>query len=395
MRGGETKRLRAYNERLIISALLASGPMSKAAIARETGLSGQAASVIVNNLLKDRMLIKLKKVRGQVGQPSTPVAPNPQGAYSVGVKIGRRSAEAILVNLAGEVVVSHATHYVAPLPEPTLKAATELASRCLSEVVPDLRDRVVGLGVAIPDDLHMWSTELGLAEGAMDAWRETDVASVLAAETDLPVSIYNDAAAACAAEMIRGEAIHAESALYVYLGTFIGGGVVLGRRLYPGAQLNAGALGSMPMGGVERGKQPAQLIHRASLISLEDALSAAGIDAVSAIEAGGVDAATRYFEDWARSAAADLAQALVTATSIIDFQTIVIDGILNSDWRARFTRLVIAEMERFNLAGLAPAEVTTGSIGAMARVIGAAMMPLRSRFSPDAELLVKGGGGEP
>lgn len=394
MRGGETKRLRAYNERLIISALLESGPLSKAEIARKTGLSGQAASVIVNELLKDQLLVKLKKVRGQVGQPSTPVAPNPSGAFSVGVKIGRRSAEAILVNLAGEIAAIHTIHYSAPFPEPTLRAAVDLALQCLQAVEPSLRDRVVGLGVAKPDDMHLWSAELGLTEGAMDAWREIDVAESLAAETGLPVSVYNDASAACAAEMIRGETIASESALYVYLGTFIGGGVVIGRRLYHGAQLNAGALGSMPMGGVGPNAQPAQLIHRASLITLEDALFAAGMDAVEVIENGGNAAANPFFEAWARPAAADLARALISATSVIDFQTIVIDGILNPEWRQRFTEMVSDEMGRFNLAGLAPATVKTGSIGAMARVIGAAMMPLRSRFSPDAELLVRGGGLE-
>lgn len=78
MRGGDTAGLRAYNERLIVSALLRSGALSKAEIARETGLSGQAASVIVNALIADGMLLKQPKVRGQVGQPSTPIAPNPR-----------------------------------------------------------------------------------------------------------------------------------------------------------------------------------------------------------------------------------------------------------------------------------------------------------------------------
>lgn len=123
MRGGDTAGLRAYNERLIVSALLRSGALSKAEIARETGLSGQAASVIVNALIADGMLLKQPKVRGQVGQPSTPIAPNPEGAYALGVKIGRRSVEAVLLDMLGGKVASEAESYPAPLPDRCLPRA--------------------------------------------------------------------------------------------------------------------------------------------------------------------------------------------------------------------------------------------------------------------------------
>jgi len=388
MRGGDTSRLRAYNERLILSRLLDAGPMSKAELARQTGLSGQAASVIVNALLKERLLVKLKKVRGQVGQPSTPVAPNPTGAFSIGIKIGRRSVEAILVNLLGDVIASRTVNYTAPFPEPTLEAAAALARACMEEVDRGARDRVVGLGVAMPSELHLWPAELGLAPGAMDGWRDVDVRRVFEDATGLAVSLFNDATAACAGEMIRGDAITSQSALYVYLGTFIGGGVVVDGHLYRGAQQNAGAFGSMPAAAPAADGKTPQLIHRASVIMLDDALAGAGIDPVLAVQKGGIVEAEPYFVAWADSAAPEVARAIVAALSVIDFQTVVIDGILNPEWRRRFTRRVTDELDRFNLAGLSPAAVATGSIGAMARVVGAAMMPLKERFSPDSDLLV-------
>jgi predicted NBD/HSP70 family sugar kinase len=387
IRGGDTRRLRAYNERLIISKLLDTGPMSKAELARQTGLSGQAASVIVNALLKERLLIKLKKVRGQVGQPSTPVAPNPTGAFSVGVKIGRRSAEAVLVDLLGDVIASHTFNYLAPLPEETLDAAAVLARTCMDEVDRAARDRVVGLGVAIPSELHLWSAELGLEPGTMDAWRDLDVGRRFEEATGLPVLLLNDATAACAGEMIRGDAISTRSALYIYLGTFVGGGVVVDGHLYRGEKKNAGAFGSMPATPAAGGETP-QLIHRASVIILDDALANAGIEPVVAVQKGGVAEAEPYFSAWTDEAAPEVARAIVAAMSVIDFQTVVIDGILNPEWRRRFTRRVTDELERFNRLGLSPAAVTVGSIGAMVRVVGAAMMPLKERFSPDSDLLV-------
>ena len=389
MRGGDTSGLRAYNERLIMDALLRAGALSKAEIARETGLSGQAASVIVNKLLTEGLLVKRDKVRGQVGQPSTPIAPNPQGAFSLGVKIGRRSTEAILVNLLGEVIGSSSESYDAPLPERTISSAISQARRLMERAPASVRARVVGLGIAMPGEIYAWSKELGLAPGALDGWHGADVAGALAEATGLETSLHNDATAACAAEMICGRAIDRPSALYIYLGTFIGGGVVIDGKLYPGAQLNAGAVGSMPVGPSGGGAPPEQLIHSASVIKLERALSAAGIEPSLALTQDATEGARAVFKAWADAAIPDLSRGVVSALSIIDFQRVVIDGLLPPPWRDAMVDRLTAALDGFNRAGLAPTEITTGSIGPMARVLGAAVLPLHGRFSPDPGLLVR------
>ncbi|KAA0595294.1 putative NBD/HSP70 family sugar kinase/biotin operon repressor [Azospirillum lipoferum] len=395
MRGGDTTGLRAYNERLVMHALLQAGMLSKAEIARETGLSGQAASVIVNRLLEDGLLVKLDKVRGQVGQPSTPIAPNPEGAYALGVKIGRRSVESILINLLGEELGASRVRYDAPLPEPTIATAIAQASGLLAHLSPAARARVVGLGIAMPDEIHAWSAELGLAPGALDGWRDADICGAFARETGLPVTLYNDAAAACAAEMIAGDAITSRSALYIYLGTFIGGGVVIDGRLYRGEQGNAGAIGSMPTGPTGPGTPPGQLIHSASVFLLERALEAAGIDPSAALSAtlpdGAGEKADAIFDAWAETACAELSRGVVSALSVIDFQEVVVDGFLPPSWRDRFTQRLSAAVGCFNRSGLKAAPVMAGSIGPMARVLGAAMLPLKARFSPDTDLLVRSG----
>lgn len=391
MRGGDTTGLRAYNERLVMNALLQAGRLSKADIARETGLSGQAASVIVNRLIGDGLLVKHDKVRGQVGQPSTPIAPNPEGAFSLGVKIGRRSVEAILVNLLGAEMGSSRVRYEAPLPERAIPTAMSEAAGMLDRLPPAARDRVVGLGVAMPDEIHAWSTELDLPAGALDGWRNADVAGALGRTTGLPVSLYNDAAAACAAEMIAGTAITSRSALYIYLGTFIGGGVVIDGRLYRGEQANAGAIGSMPTGRTTQDGPPGQLIHSASVFLLEKALVAAGVESSVALADGTGGVANRVFDRWAETATADLSRAVVSALSVIDFQAVVVDGLLPPVWRQRITDRLSDALAGFNRSGLTAATVGAGSIGPMARVLGAAMLPLKARFSPDTDLLVRSG----
>lgn len=189
--------------------------------------------------------------------------------------------------------------------------------------------------------------------------------------------------------MIQGDAIATRSALYIFLGMFIGGGVVIDGRLYQGEQLNAGAIGSMPTSGPDAAGRPQQLIHRASGLALEAALSAAGLDATEEILGTPTPAGDAVFDAWLEAAVPDVARAATAALSVIDFQTVVVDGVFNPGWRARFVARLEARMAEFNRAGIAPAPVRAGAIGPSARVLGAAALPLSARFSPTPDLLVR------
>ena len=230
---------------------------------------------------------------------------------------------------------------------------------------------------------------LGLEREAIAAWREIDVAAELEAATDLSVSVYNDATAACAAEMIAGDRIVRSSALYIFLGTFVGGGVVIDGRLHRGEQLNAGALGSMPMDGTGDDGRPLQLIHQASVIELERALAAAGFDVTEMFSPHVSPGADAVFDAWLRRAVEALSRAVVSAMSVVDFEEVVIDGLLRLAWRRRVVDGLARAYGWFNFTGLSPIEIAAGSIGPQARVLGAALLPLIGRFSPDTDLLVK------
>ena len=67
-------------------------------------LTNNAAGVIVKEL-ETRNLVRVEGKRsGQRGQPATLIALNPDGAYSIGVKLGRRSVEALLVDFCGRIM---------------------------------------------------------------------------------------------------------------------------------------------------------------------------------------------------------------------------------------------------------------------------------------------------
>jgi predicted ArsR family transcriptional regulator len=100
-RGTHQPGLRAYHARLLLSLIRRHGSLPKAEIARRTGLSPQTISVIVRQLEADGLLTKEKPQRGKVGQPLVPFSLNPDGAYFIGLKVGRRSGDLVLLDLAG------------------------------------------------------------------------------------------------------------------------------------------------------------------------------------------------------------------------------------------------------------------------------------------------------
>jgi len=90
--GANQVRVRAYNERLVMSLVRRHGSLSKAEIARRSGLSAQTVTVIMRALEAEGLLMRGAPMRGKVGQPSVPMLLNPDAVYSFGLKIGRRSA---------------------------------------------------------------------------------------------------------------------------------------------------------------------------------------------------------------------------------------------------------------------------------------------------------------
>ena len=189
--------------------------------------------------------------------------------------------------------------------------------------------------------------------------------------------------------MIAGDRIHQRSALYLFLGTFAGGGVVLDGRLYRGEQMNAGAIGSMPIVATENGGKHRQLIHQASVLDLERELDAAGFDVSDLFEFTPTASANAIFGRWTQRAVPALAHTIVSASAVIDFQEVVVDGLLCEKWREQIVVGIRKACAQFNHAGLSSFDIEIGSIGPSARVLGAALVPLIRRFSPDTDLLVK------
>ena len=384
-RGTNQAGMRAQNERLVLSLVRRHGALAKSEIARITGLSAQTVSVIMRHLEADRLLKRGEPQRGRVGQPSVPMSLDPEGAYFLGAKVGRRSLEFVLVDFTGGIRHQSRIGYAFPLPDRTVEAI--LAEVARSEaLLGDQAGRIAGLGVAMPFGLWNWAAEIGAPADALAAWREADIRADLAADLPWPVYMQNDATAACGAELAFGESAGLQDFIYFYVGAFAGGGLVLNGGLFAGRTGNAAAIGSMPVPDGVGGTT--QLIDVASLVLLERALRDDG-RTLEAIYDPDADWSTLgpALDAWLATASRGIAHAVAAACAIIDFEAAVIDGSVPPDVRGRLIEGVRRELAALDLSGIDPPQLRAGSIGTAARALGGASLPLFDRYLVDQHTL--------
>src|SRR5277367_4392458 len=388
--GANQAGVRLYNERLLLSLVRRFGPLSKIEVARLTGLSVQSTSAIMNRLQADGLLKREAPLRGRVGQPTIPMSLDPEGAYSFGLKIGRRSCELVLVDFRGAIRQRAHRAYAFPRPTMILDFVQESLASLSNSLSAAQKRRIAGLGVAAPFQLWNWEAEIGAPQGAMNAWQDFDAESEIAAVCPYPTTVCNDGTAACAAEFFFGRSWRHRDFLYFFIGEFLGGGLVLDGALRPGRTGNAAALGSMPIMAKSNGGVAPQLIACASIYQLERRLEAAGIDAspiCATPESWGEFGA--QLDGWIEDAASALAYATVAAISVIDFEAIVIDGALPATVRERLTARTAQVFSGLDRRGLSDVDIVSGSIGADAGSIGGAALPLIKHFARDREVLFK------
>ncbi|MDB6455101.1 ROK family transcriptional regulator [Falsirhodobacter sp. 20TX0035] len=377
IKGSNQTGVRVHNERVVLSLIRRHGKLAKADIARLSGLSAQTASVLMRGLVAEGLVLAGDPRKGRVGQPSVPMSLNPRGAFSLGLKIGRRTSEMVLMDFTGGVLDRRAIFYPQPFRAEVLEFATGAARDLCNLLSAEERARIAGLGVAQPNDLWAW--------GADKDWRSDGITDDLARATGLPLFIANDVTAACGAEQAFGKDAPSDF-VYFFVGAFVGGGIVMDGRLIPGRMDNAGALGSLPVADGKGGVR--QLIDVSSIHLLERAAREAGVRHVDLWHESSVWTSLGPLLDaWIDRSAEGLARATLAAMAVYDFEAAVIDGSFTPEIRARLVAATAAALSRLDQRGLTPIRVVEGTVGRTAREVGSASLPFFARYFVDHRVL--------
>jgi predicted NBD/HSP70 family sugar kinase len=393
VRGSNHAGMREFNERIVLQGVRQSGALPKADLARLTQLSTQTVAIIVDRLITDGLVLKHARIRGKIGQPSVPIALNPDGALSVGIHVGRRGLEMLVCDFVGDT--RHTWSFVYDYPDPgVVLAKVKEGLIALESAMGERWGKVVGIGLTAPLSLHQWVNVLAnpstAAAQALAQWQHINLQQAVQALTALPVEFAKDTTAACVAELLQGHGQRIRSFLYVFVGTFVGGGLVMGGHIVNGQRGNAGAIGSLPMGLGHAGEKPKQLLEIASGWQLEQALQAANLDPLLVHNDAIINSEYQAFTaPWLRGASAALAMTAASAAAFNDLDAVVIDGSLGRGLMDALITQTQAAMSQYHFEGMNAPGVLCGEVGKQARAKGGAWLPMHAQFFPDKEVFLK------
>lgn len=383
--GTNLERAGDHNQRVTLHAIRVNGPVTRTELAGITGLTPPAIATITRRLIDDGLVGEAGMQRGSRGQPATRLAINADSAYSIGVNIDRDHITIVVVDFVGRVCARATRDIDYALPRAVRDFYQKSVPKLLDQAAIDTR-RLVGIGIALPDDLG--GIDLPGRPTAYAEWSATNVADLFGAPLDLPVFVENDAAAAAMGELQFGHGYRAGSFFYVLISTAMGGGVVVDGTYFRGADGRSGEIGFLLVDNGCGGLDQLQSIVSLSGLATRLARANATLADIRGT-ASPRNAVVALVDDWVEGAAAALVQPLIAVNCLLNPSAILVGGRLPA-------RLVDRLAARTNSllrvqGGHAPAiaPVVKAALSDDAPAVGAAILPFSHFLLPQRDTLLK------
>ena len=393
-RGTNSVNLRLYNERMLLQRLRRAGEASKADLARWAQLTNTAVGSIVQSLEESRLIeLAGKRQEGQRGQPAGLYRINPEGAYGIGVRLDRTRIETVLIDLGGRILARESHDQLLPHPEQALAIVRKDVIRMMATLDSAQRRRFMGVGLAQPYNLGSWLRELDL-KADFRIWDDVDFGAMLEQAIEQPVFKENDGNAAAIAELFFGVGREESDFLYIFLGSALGAGAVMGGESLRGASGNAADLGLMPVPRSLLASAPVSerrwdiLLARASLNSLSRHLRHHDIPARNHADLeAAVKAGRSEVDEWMDDCVDALTVSVRATLAVLDLPAVVIDSDIDAGLIDRLIQRIDIGLRLIAPESRQTPRLLRGSFRADAGAIGAASLPMFFNFSPRADVL--------
>ncbi|MEX2444852.1 MAG: ROK family transcriptional regulator [Alkalispirochaeta sp.] len=240
---GDMDLVKQTNRGLILNQLIVDGPLSRAELSRKVGVSRSTCSSLVDELLRHQLVIELGKDRSSGGRRPTLVNINYHAGQAIGIKVMADSIVGALVDLTGGIVNHNSrTFDTDGGHEACVAAIVDLAQELSggNDASAD-REPIIGIGIGMGGRIDYQSGTL--IESSVLPWKDVPLASLVAAETGVPVYLENDVNTFALGENHFGQGKSHRDYLCLSIGRGIGAGIVIDGRLYKGAHHGAGEFG--------------------------------------------------------------------------------------------------------------------------------------------------------
>lgn len=227
---------RAHNARLVLGTIYDRGPISRAAVARATGLTRTTVSDVVADLIRDGLAHEMGRGPSTGGKAPILLEITDDARHLVGLDLGEKVFRGAIVDLRGEIVSAIDVSVDDRDGDEALERVFGLVDRLLART-----DRpILGIGIGTAG---LIDTTVGTVLEAVNLdWHRVPLGALLRARTGLPVYVANDSQATALAEHVFGGP-RTSNLVVVKVGNGIGAGLVLNGRLFQGDGFGAGEIG--------------------------------------------------------------------------------------------------------------------------------------------------------
>ena len=383
--GTNLERAGDHNQRVTLHAIRVSGSVTRTDLVLMTGLTAAAIANITNRLLRQRLILKAGTIRGGRGQPAVKFSVNPDSCYSLGLNVDRDHITMVLVDFAGKVRARLSREASFALPDAVQAFVRRAASQLLdrARVSPA---RLVGLGVAFPDDIQRWALPNQPPEYA--AWGSVPLERLLSSLLPVPIFVENDAAAAAIGEMHFGLGQRYQSFFYILVTAGLGGGLVVDGHYVRGATGRSGELGLLPAPIAAEGPRTLQSV--VSIATLNERLAARGLRVSSPRRLTQIEAVDQPIVDrWIDESVEALEPTLVSVNCLINPEAILIGGRLPAPLVERLAECLNERLRAYQPIIPSVAPIARAALSEDAPAVGAAILPFTDRLLPTRLALMK------
>lgn len=232
---------RGNNRSLVLQTLYSAGAMSRADLARATGLTRVTISDLVAELLGEALVVE-QGIRDEArpGKPATIVDIDRAGFRILGIDLSAHDAfRGALLDLDGGI---H-DRVDATLDGATGEAAIAKVLGIARELIARASVPILGVGIGSPGVVDLAGVVLTAPNLG---WHDLPLQERLSGELGLPVLVANDANVATLAEHSFGDAL--SDTMLVKIGNGVGAGLLVGGTLLSGARFSAGEIGHVVVG---------------------------------------------------------------------------------------------------------------------------------------------------
>ncbi len=232
------QQTKAHNDSLVLSTIYEADEISRAAIARRTGLSRTSAGEAVGELLARGLVEEVGRGHPRLGKPPILVRMKSDARQLIGVDLSGADFRGAVINLRGEI--RHALNL--PRDGRSGKDALDLVYVLVDRLVAEAEAPLLGLGVGTPGLIDLrrgspvhWAVNLD--------WLDVPLRDLLETRYGLPVHVLNDSQAAAMGEYFFGARQATGNLVVIKSEEGLGAGVVLEGRLLHGDHFGAGEIG--------------------------------------------------------------------------------------------------------------------------------------------------------